>query len=664
MRFDPRNLTRFEKLMLVSIIVGILFRIISALNRDIYSDGAIYVAYADAISEHGDIYLEWGRLWPFGSNHSPGYSHWFPPLHPMYLALWITAFGFQPIVLKTANIVISILTLVLIYYCSKDLLDRNKALAVTAIMAMQPVLIISTAHSFSENIVVLTYVAAVWAILKGFRHPKYLILGGFLAGLCYLSRSNVGYLFILIGVVGLAWRFYYDGWDLFKNKYYIASISMFTLIFGSWTLRNIMHFGLDGWETNPIITEMFVTTLDNPMTAAWATYTTLLSTLILFLPMFIFFMPEWALALKRWREEYFGGLFIASLLPFVITGMFMIACWVWALEEMSLPPPTIWLASVRYLVITTVPMLWIGFSIARFTKKDKKIWWDRTGKSGSELNEPWLDRFRGKGKKRAKRIWNYWQFQLVVVLSFIIAFASVLNPDAIHGFFILIGVTAVLLFESAKRKVTLIIAMLLVVCILVASDPVHEGHVAATEKLNTVMDDNSTVAVDMGTVSTIYIIYPYYERRDQVPVYYDPYLFDLEREYARYLVEGQVSETLRQAFLEQDEELSSEAAVRSIEDRIWMVGDGKNDYKVHDLGSHLNVYEYTNTTFILYMVREPVWENKSYRGYVPIGRYETYHVLGIDLPPYQDSSVWYVFEKEDHYIRRGGTEARDFGYDL
>lgn len=215
-------------------------------------------------------------LW---NKSSPCLQPLVPAPVPMYLAAWFFAFGYSITVIKTANITLSIITLAAIYLCTRGLYDHRKALALTAIMAMQPVLIIMTSHSFSENIVVLTYITAVWAILKGFKEPKYLLLGGFLAGLSYLSRPNVGYLFILIGAVGLAWRFYYDRWGLFRNRYYMGAIALFSIIFGSWTLQNISHFGLGGWETNPLITEMMISALRHPDVSVYGFYTQSLATM-------------------------------------------------------------------------------------------------------------------------------------------------------------------------------------------------------------------------------------------------------------------------------------------------------------------------------------------------------------------------------------------------
>lgn len=598
MRFKYDNLERFERLLLLTIIVGVMFRIIAAYSNDILYDGPIYAGYADAIVRHGEIYLDWGQLYPFGENNPADHSQWYPPLFPMYLALWIAPFGFTPFVLKTANVTLSLITLAAVFYTTRDLYDRRKALAATAVMAAHPVLLLTTSYGFSENIVVLTYIAAVWAVLRGFKDQKYLVLGGFLAGLCYLSRANVGYLFVLIGAVGLAWRFYYDRWSLFKNRYYIGAVAAFAAVFLSWTLRNISHFGPGGWETNPLITEMMWDVVTHPAVGAWGILNQALSTIILFLPFFIFFTPEWAAGLRRWREEYFSSLLIATILPFVVTAVFMVGYYTWFVVH-NAPAAEIWLGAVRYLVITAVPMLWFAFAAAKFTRREERVWWDE-GKG--EKTDPWYSRLRVNGKERAVTLLGTWQFKAVVVVAVLafavsVASAPTMPLNFVYGLFILAGLVTVLFVSSARRRVTTMIAVLLAVSILIAADPVTYGHVKACQSLNEMMDENDTLALDttLGNVSwgTIYALYPYLEHRDEPPVYYE--------------------EGVNTSFI-----------------LTWWPPEPPEGHTADD-----NL-------------------NKTYPGYTYLGAYETEHALGTDLPPFREFGTWYVWEESGHYRERVG----------
>ena len=586
------SMTGYDRLLLALIGVGVLLRLFSVFTRDIISDGAIYVAYAEGMTRYGDIYLEWGQIWPFGVNHPPDYSHWFPPLFPAYLAVWIYIFGMSVTVIRIANFVLSVATLYVIYWCTRDLYDRRKALILTAAMSFQPLLIMAAAHSLSENMVVITYVAAVWAILRGFRDGRYLILGGFLAGLTYLSRSNVGYLFILIGAIGFTWRFYLDRWALFRNKYYIIAGLVFCSIFSMWTIRNIIHFGMGGWETNPIITEMFVSAVNHPPTTALAFKYQIIASIIMFLPIGLFWLPELGVAFKRKREEYFGGLFLATGLPYIVTLIFMASCWVWAVKDIGLPPdmqpPAIWMAGVRYLVITNVPLLWIVFATVRFSRDEQPCWWDRE----TDRNRPpmapirkWYSRYTDTGGMDRVRMFlkDPWWIGILAV-SIAIGVISLLYADPIHGSLGIVAAVALVIVKGGRKKMTILLVGFLLATVLVAADPIHEGYIQATYKINEVMEDGDTISVDGGNTS-IYVFYPYLERREQPVLYYQ---------------------------------------------------------------------EGINTTFIV------SYSSRTYDGYVLIGVYQTYHVLGIDLPPYQDDTVVWLWELEENYIARGGTEAREF----
>ncbi|MEM3341192.1 MAG: glycosyltransferase family 39 protein, partial [Thermoplasmata archaeon] len=129
-------------------------------------------------------------------------------------------------------------------------------------LSMDWMLVWTSWHNYTENMVILTYSLTIWAIYKSIEEQKYIILAGVFAGIGYLTKSSMGFFFIIAGLCGFAWRFYFMRWKLFKNIYYITAVGIFALFVVSWAIRNLYHFWdgtllglLTQWQTSESIAE-------------------------------------------------------------------------------------------------------------------------------------------------------------------------------------------------------------------------------------------------------------------------------------------------------------------------------------------------------------------------------------------------------------------------
>ncbi|HEY7587302.1 MAG TPA: glycosyltransferase family 39 protein, partial [Thermoplasmata archaeon] len=209
--------------------LGVLLRLATFSTWGIVYDGAEYAVMGQSLLQHGEF------LVPVGSGAV--YSHHYGPLFPLYLSLFYSILGFSVPVTKAAELVLAVLFITVAYATTKDLCGRTKAWYVAAFVALEPMFFITTAIGYADDLVGLLFVATVWAVVKSLRKPPYVLLAGALAGLGFLAKAPIGYVFLLAGVAGLAWRVRYRGWGVLRDRWYVSGIAVFGILAGGWSLR-------------------------------------------------------------------------------------------------------------------------------------------------------------------------------------------------------------------------------------------------------------------------------------------------------------------------------------------------------------------------------------------------------------------------------------------
>jgi len=340
-------------LYIALIILGVAFRAWSAAVSALGWDGTFYIAMGDSFRSSGFAFdLPLGDY--MTDTIDPASSHHYSPLFPMYLAAWFSAGGCSIPVAKAAAFTMSILALAVVYWCTADLFGRKNGLLVTALMSLDSMLIISTGNVLAENLVLPFFALTMWAIVRGIKDDRYIVLAGLFAGMTYLAKASMGYFFIIAGLGGLGWRFYYMRWDVFRNRHYLLGIALFGMLVGGWSLRNIMMFGWPNWETSSYISKATSTAMGEGAGA-------FLGQAVLMLLFFLAIMAKYSLpwykelwrTISKIKKETVSCLWLAVFLVpltslFIVTSLAMF-------EDF----PAYNYDRIRYLFLFDLPLLWL-----------------------------------------------------------------------------------------------------------------------------------------------------------------------------------------------------------------------------------------------------------------------------------------------------------------
>jgi hypothetical protein len=331
------------------------------------NDGWIYQQMAQSFLVNHEFIIE------------GNYTHHFGPVYPLYLSVF---YVFLPPYLGTQIAVelSFILAILVVFFVTKNMYGTTPALVTTGLIATLPNFIFSTSRNYSEPFVLLLYTITMYFILESLKPQKEnrIILAGLTAALGYLIKSSFGYFFIIAGLTGFLWRFYYMRWRVFKNKNYLLAVVVFFALLIIWTARNLYHFW-DGTFLNLFAASQ---PSDYMYRATFYTFTVNFGGFFietLFFTLFLgFFMLaySWPFAenlkksFKRIREERLSCLLVAVMLTFAIglvtTSMYFIFETGWM--------PSFWVSYfpqqqvryflynlVRYCFIAIVPLSWLAY---------------------------------------------------------------------------------------------------------------------------------------------------------------------------------------------------------------------------------------------------------------------------------------------------------------
>ncbi|UCD92134.1 MAG: glycosyltransferase family 39 protein [Methanobacteriota archaeon] len=352
----------------IIIIVGITLRVVGFLTGSVSSDAARYAVMGNSLPANGEFVMPLGEYW--SENWRPVISHHYSPAYPVYLIPFVAIGGLSPWAIKFGSFLSGIFLILVVFWATRDLYGKDKALLVTAIASLDPVLILTGSIGYSENLVVLFFVLTIWAILKSLEDDRYMILAGLFAGLAYLTKSSVGWFFLIAGIAGLLWRFYYMKWKVFKNKSYIIAILIFLCFVAAWSIRNLVHFWdgsagglLSAWQSSELFAQATGQAFSNPVDFLYI----LAVRLPFYILLFLFVGVYWLKELKdtpKISDEHYSGLWLAVgltyLLAWVISGI------IWTIER----NPIFWVDQIRYVVMANVIVLWLVVKDADIYKPD------------------------------------------------------------------------------------------------------------------------------------------------------------------------------------------------------------------------------------------------------------------------------------------------------
>lgn len=356
-----RRLWGNTRVLWAVIAFGVALRLLAPWQWAVGPDADRYSAMALGLQRTGSFLMPWGDVYSPGGGPAP--SHHFPPLYPAVLAGFFHVLGFSRDTLRVASIVLALAALGVTYLCTRDLYGHRRGLLATAVVAVSPILVLTTNKAYAENLLLLLFVAAMWAILKAIEKPWYMVPAALFAALGYLTKSSMGYFFIVAGLGGLAWRLHWRGWKVLRDPAYLAAIGLFGATVAWWAWRNWTLFG--SWETSAHLSAAYANALAHP--ADWALLL-VFSFLFLFAFGYLLFMAAlpWLPALGRTPKlatEQDSGLWLAIGLPLALTTLIDAALW---LHERDF-----YFHNVRYVSFAIVPLVWL---LARNVRPSKAAW--------------------------------------------------------------------------------------------------------------------------------------------------------------------------------------------------------------------------------------------------------------------------------------------------
>ena len=290
-----------------------------------------------------------------------GPSHHYAPALPLIESAFIFVLGDTPAALVIPLLLLSWGAVVAVWFAARDLYGSDAGLLSAAAVSVEWTgAWFGTWLGYSENLVLITLILTIWAVLKGLRDDRYVILAGIFAGLGYLSKASLGWFFLIAGFCGVAYRLLFRGRSVLRNPWYWAAIGCFAIPVLAWSSRNIALFwdgtilGLaDAWQTSAVQAGLISNALAHPGALVYALLVkglVLAAFLLLpFAPLVRSFVP----AVRAWREEDAFGLWMTALLIFVLGAFF--AATFWVTDQTNL----LWADAVRYVAPAQVPLLWL-----------------------------------------------------------------------------------------------------------------------------------------------------------------------------------------------------------------------------------------------------------------------------------------------------------------
>jgi 4-amino-4-deoxy-L-arabinose transferase-like glycosyltransferase len=193
-------------------------------------DSTTYLAVASALASRGSLQIETTLV----------------PQHPPLMAFLLTpfglVFGFNEFSVHLLELVAFVILLCLTYAMSRTF-GSSFALVPSVLLSLDPVLYLNMSDGRSVSVLMTFALATLYAIWRGLNDSRWLVVAAVISSLSYMTADSVGYLFPIAGVVGLAWRFHYVRWRVFRDAWYLSAIAIFSGTVLVWTGHNVASNG-------------------------------------------------------------------------------------------------------------------------------------------------------------------------------------------------------------------------------------------------------------------------------------------------------------------------------------------------------------------------------------------------------------------------------------
>ena len=338
------------------ILCGVGLRVLAIAVIPVASDASEYAVLGESILQGRGMWLPWGEFWQFDA-WPAGPSHHYPPVYPIYLTPFLATLGFSTLAVQVGALAAGLALLAVFYRATACLFGRGKAQWFVALLALDPVLIVTTGTGYAENLVTLLFVLTIAAILRSLDRPQWILAAGLAAGLAYLTKSSVGPFFLVAGLAGFAWRFRFARWAVLRDRTYLGAIGIFGLLAGAWAARNLSLFWdgtmgglMSAWQTSGYFSRATAAAFAHPTEYLWI----LAVRFPFFTALFLLVAGPWWKELRSLpllSDESSSALGLAAGLTYVLA--WLISGTLWVVER----SPIFWADVSRYVVIAN-PVVW------------------------------------------------------------------------------------------------------------------------------------------------------------------------------------------------------------------------------------------------------------------------------------------------------------------
>jgi 4-amino-4-deoxy-L-arabinose transferase-like glycosyltransferase len=350
---------------------GVALRLYAFAAVPVSSDAAEYGVMAASFLRSGEFFLPFGEYWD--DTWTPGPSHHYPPVYPVFLAPFVAAFGLSPLAVKAGGLAASCALLAVAYLLTSRLYGAHRARWVAALLGLDPILVVTTGTGYAENLVALLFVSTLYSIIRSVDSPRWMLAAGLLAGLTYLTKSSLGPFFLIAGAAGFGWRFLYLRWAVLRDLYYLGAIAIFLGMAALWAARNLAFFWTgspeslwDSWQTSRRLADA-----ENAVQHDLAGFAFILvARLPLLIAFFLLVAGPWLGDLRRLpkiAEQRISLLWLAVGLTYLLA--WLISSMFWVLERSS-----VWWVDVsRYTVVATPAILWMAIQQQRVSSRSFRL---------------------------------------------------------------------------------------------------------------------------------------------------------------------------------------------------------------------------------------------------------------------------------------------------
>src|SRR5437667_3196065 len=184
-----------------------------------------------------------------------------PPLMSLVFVPFALSFGYNEFSVHVLQLAVLVGDLAALYGISLSLGDRLRVIP-CVLLSVDPVLYLNMSEGRSLGLLILFALMVLWGIWRGLSNSRWLVVAGVGASLSFLTADTVGFLFLAAGVAGFAWRYYYSGIKLFRDRGYLSAAAIFLATVATWTGYNLVAIGSPYTDPRVIsfLSRLFVST--------------------------------------------------------------------------------------------------------------------------------------------------------------------------------------------------------------------------------------------------------------------------------------------------------------------------------------------------------------------------------------------------------------------